>query len=246
MHRFLVASLDSPGNKLLVLDKKQIHHIKNVLCLRPGEKVVLFDGKGSEALAGIERLSTEGIRMVISKKIVSDNKRKLSLTVACALPKNSRFDDIVDKLTQLEVDRIIPLKTERTQVKPSQDSAEVRLGRWKKIALSAAQQSRRIILPQIDRLTDLTQLLKDSAGFDLKFIPYLKGERKTLKEALSHPLPAGAKIIILIGPEGDFSPKEVALALKNGFIPVSLGPSVLRVETAAVSAAAFINLYEDR
>jgi 16S rRNA (uracil1498-N3)-methyltransferase len=174
------------------------------------------------------------------------NPRKSSINIACAIPKKSKFDDIVDKLTQLGVDRIIPLKTERAVVKLSIQKGEARLQRWVKIALSAAQQSQRSILPQISPLTDFRELIKKSTGFNLKLIPTLEGERKTLKEALSPVLPLPANILILIGPEGDFSPKEIDLALKHNFIPVSLGSTVLRVETAAIAVASFINLNEDR
>jgi len=243
MHRYFIPSLNASGNKITITDKSQIHHLKNVLRLDAGEKVVLCDGQGNELKAEIEQISPAGIRLIIRDKIAVKPDR-LNFTIACAIPKKSKFDDILDKLTQLGVERVIPLKTEHTVIKLTRDKEGARHGRWVKIAISASQQSQRSILPRVDPLTDVKELIKNSAEFDLKLIPTLKGEYKTLKDALNLilpiPLPLPVNILILIGPEGDFSLKEVSLALKHGFIPVSLGRRVLRVETAAIAVASFL------
>ncbi|MCX5706225.1 MAG: RsmE family RNA methyltransferase, partial [Candidatus Omnitrophica bacterium] len=149
------------------------------------------------------------------------------ITLACAIPKKAKFDDIVDKLTQLGSARIIPLKTERVIVKLDNHKEALRLTRWRKIAQAASQQSKRSDIPVIEPPKDLEDLLTQSQDFDLKLIPTLEGRRKTLKEIFSKIQPRN--ILILIGPEGDFSAKEIAMALKSGFIPVTLGDLVLRI-----------------
>jgi 16S rRNA (uracil1498-N3)-methyltransferase len=113
--------------------------------------------------------------------------------------------------------------------------------RYKRVALSASKQSQRNVLADIDSITDIKKVIFGSGGFDLKLIPTLPGKRKSLKEAIAYS--KYKNILVLIGPEGDFSDEEIELAKKNGFIPVSLGDLVLRVETAAVSVASFIRLY---
>ncbi|MCX5710314.1 MAG: RsmE family RNA methyltransferase [Candidatus Omnitrophica bacterium] len=243
MNRFLVPALDSSSNSVTITDLKLIHHLRDVLRLKAGEAVSVFDGKGNDCAAAIVKISADSVELVVKNRKVSVF-RKVSVTIACAIPKKSRFDDIVDKLTQLGVDRIIPLKTKRTIVKLTKEKEGARHKRWIKIALSASQQSQRSVLPHVEALTDIKDVIKRSAEFDLKLIPTLEGERKGFKEVFSHPHPY-RNILIFIGPEGDFTADEINLARKNGFIPVSLGTSVLRVETAAVAVASFINLNEN-
>ncbi|MBU1727106.1 MAG: RNA methyltransferase, partial [Candidatus Omnitrophica bacterium] len=164
---------------------------------------------------------------------------KIRLTIACALPKKAKFDDIVDKLTQLGVDGIIPLNTKRVIVKIDKKKEVVRLERWRKIAMSAAKQSQRASVPVVGHLKSIEEVLKEG-DYDLKLIPHLSGKRRSLKEAIEKASPKN--ILILIGPEGDFTDEEVALAVKYGCVPVSLGELVLRVDTAAIAVASFVRL----
>ncbi|PIP18804.1 MAG: 16S rRNA methyltransferase [Candidatus Omnitrophica bacterium CG23_combo_of_CG06-09_8_20_14_all_41_10] len=179
-----------------------------------------------------------------SRRIPGELNVKLRLTIACAIPKKSKFDDIVDKLTQLGVYRIIPLKTERVVVKLDKRKEELRSKRWNRIALSASQQSQRNNIPVVEPVQKFKDVLVRSKDFDLKLIPTLAGQRKSLPEVILSLLPM-AKILVLIGPEGDFSDGEIKLALENGFIPVTLGDLVLRVDTAAIAVVSFIRLYGD-
>lgn len=167
-----------------------------------------------------------------------------ALTIACAIPKGSHMDDIIDCLTQLGVERIIPMRTERVVVKLNDARLAARLQRWNKIARSAARQCQRSSIPVISPVADIVEVISNSREFDLKLIPHLSGERRLIKDVLSQG--SYKNIIVLIGPEGDFTPAEVELALHNGFTPVSLGHTVLRVATAAIAAAAYIKLALDK
>ena len=169
--------------------------------------------------------------------------KKIKLTIACALPKGQRIDDVIDKLSQLGVDRIIPMLTERVVVKLDERKKILRQRRWEKIALNSAKQSQRNSVMVVDSVKMMTEVLSLAKGFDLKLIPSLIGKRQSLKEVLSEYKPKN--ILVLIGPEGDFSYSELELAKQSGCLSVSLGSLVLRVETAAVSVASFIRLYED-
>jgi 16S rRNA (uracil1498-N3)-methyltransferase len=116
------------------------------------------------------------------------------------------------------------------------------LRRWEKIALNSSQQSQRTILPVIEEVTHFGAVLEKYAGHDVKLIPTLSGERITLREALSK-VKGHATILLLIGPEGDFSPEEVSLAQRYGCLSLTLGKRVLRVETAAVAVVSFLQLF---
>jgi len=243
MNRFYSDSGNISGDKITISDKSQVHHIKDVLRLEVDEKVVVFDDKGREYASVIEKLLPKEVVI----KIIKENKvalePKVKVTVACAIPKKSKMDDIIDKLTQLGVDRIIPLLTERVIVILDKRKEILRKERWEKIALSSAKQSQRNIMPVVEPVRDIREVLFASEGYDLKLIPTLFGERKSLKEIFSKS--SARNILFLIGPEGDFSEEEIELAKKAGFLAVSLGDSVLRVETAALCVASFIRIHEN-
>jgi 16S rRNA (uracil1498-N3)-methyltransferase len=239
MHRFYCSSKFITQDKINISDKEQIHYLKDVLRLKTGDAAVIFDENGNEYQASIEKLSLQAIVLQIKKAYQSAEAKRIMVAVACAIPKKSKIDDIIDKLTQLGVDRIIPLLTERVIVKLDKEKKSRRQSRWEKIALAASQQSQRNTIAVIEPVKDFKEVLVESRGYDLKLIPTLAGERKNLKEVLANSHPKN--ILILIGPEGDFSPQEVSAAVNAGFIPVTFGDLVLRVETACVYIASVLN-----
>jgi 16S rRNA (uracil1498-N3)-methyltransferase len=240
MHRFFIDRVD--GVTAVVSDAGQLHHIRDVLRLKKNDKVIVCDGEGNE-YAGVITSITKKQTAVKVTAAKAPRPRKIELTIACAIPRGSRMDDVIDQLTQLGVARIIPMETERGVVKPDDAGKESRLKRWRKIAQSAARQSQRSNVPVIEPVTGIADVITRSAAYDLRLIPHLTGERTSIKDILSANKPKD--IIVLIGPEGDFTPEEVALALKAGFVPVSLGDTVLRVATAAAAVAACIKFSLD-
>ncbi len=237
MHRFFVDRIQ--GDNVVINDTVQLHHIRDVLRLKVNDKVIVFDGKGHEYNSVIKSISKRQVELKVTLRNIRQ-VNNVNLTVACAIPKGTYMDDIVDGLTQLGVARIIPMLTERVVVKLDEAGAVTKLKRWQKIAQSAAQQCQRSDIPVISPVTDYKKVIANSQGFDLKLILHLIGERRLLKDTLSSK--QYKNIIVLIGPEGDFTPTEVKLALHNGFIPVSLGDTVLRVVTATIAVAAYIRL----
>lgn len=240
MYRLFCVFKQPPKDLITIFDFEQVHHINNVLHLKANEGIIVFDEKGNEYYTVIEKITAKNIALKVvnmKKKIVED---KIQVTIACAIPKKSKFDDLVDKLTQLGVDRIIPMETERVIIKLDGRKKDLRLSRWNKIAVSASEQSQRNTLPVIEPIKNIKQVLLESSGYDLKLIPALIDERKTLNAVLQGINPRN--ILVLIGPEGDFSLSEMDLAKEAGFIPVTLGANVLRVETAAVAVASYLRL----
>jgi 16S rRNA (uracil1498-N3)-methyltransferase len=244
MHRFYCRFSDLQDKKIVISDFNQLHHLKNVLRFKTGDKAVVFDDRGNEYSVRLNNLSEKEAEFGIDGKRSQDSDLgKVRITIACAIPKKSKIDDIIDRLTQLGVDRIIPVLTERVIVKMDKEKEIQRKKRWEKIALSASKQSQRNTIAVVDQVTDFAELISLSEEFDLKLIPNLNGTRKTLKSVLS-----GVKaqnVLVLIGPEGDFTPQEIALATKSGFVPVTFGDLVFRVETACLYIASILN-YELR
>ncbi len=238
MHRLFCSPKNIDKDLIKISEPDKIHHIKDVLRLNAGEKVVVCDGEGNEYHSLIESLSGSELLLKVINIEKKPPKQEVNLTIACALPKKAKFDDIVDKLTQLGVRRIIPLETERVIVKLDKSKSLSRFKRWLTISESASCQSQRSIMPIVEHVQKFDKLLAESDQYDVKLIPALTGNRKSLKGAFS----AGCakNILILIGPEGDFTPAEVFAAEQKGFIPVTLGDLVLRVDTAAIAIAAYI------
>jgi 16S rRNA (uracil1498-N3)-methyltransferase len=235
MHRFYIDHID--GDKAFISDSEQLHHLRDVLRLKVDDEVIIFDRPGNEYLGVITGLDRNQAELKVVR-VGSSRSSPIKLTVACAIPKGNRMDDVIDYLTQLGVDRIIPMRTERVVVKLDDAKTEARRKRWQKIAQSAAQQSQRSKIPLIEAVTGLKDVVSGSQDYDLKLIPNLAGERRHIRDVLPEVRPKD--VIVLIGPEGDFTPEEVTLALSKGFIPVSLGDTVLRVTTAAIAVASYI------
>jgi 16S rRNA (uracil1498-N3)-methyltransferase len=235
MHRFYIDHID--GDKVFLSDSEQLHHLKDVLRLKVDDEVIVFDSQEKEYAGVIAKIEGKQAELRITP-IKSTSNHKTKLTIACAIPKGSRMDDIIDYLTQIGVERIIPMWTERVVVKLDDVKTESRLKRWRKIAQNAARQSQRSSIPLIEPVTRLENVISDSHNYDLKLIPTLAGERRLIKDAIAEARPNN--IIVLVGPEGDFTSEEIELAQSEGFIPVSLGDTVLRVAAAAVAVASYL------
>jgi 16S rRNA (uracil1498-N3)-methyltransferase len=241
MHRFFCDSQNITSQHIQILDKDEWHHLKNVLCLKINEKVAVIDGKGREFICSINNIGKDFVKLnIIEKREIEKEKQALRLTVACALPKKSKIDFIVEKLTEIGVEKIILLKTERTEV--NLKDILKKISKLKNIAKSALKQSGNLFMPEIEFL-EFSGLLKFKMNddFDIALIPNLSDSSLSLKEALEKIL--AKKILLAIGPEGDFSQNELRLAKEAGFTSVSLGANVLRVDTAALVSAGFIKLY---
>jgi len=245
MNRFFVGKISSRDKFIVVSDHIQLHHLRDVLRISPREQVAVFDESGNEYIAAVTEIGPEAAKLEVKERSPA-RETGVQITVACAIPKNVKMDDIVDKLTQLGVQRLIPLQTDRVIVRLDKQKKAERLLRWQKIALSASKQSRRSKLPEIDPITEFKDaVLLAGDNFDLKLIPTLEGRRESLKEIFSGHSGKVSRVMLFVGPEGDFTPGEVALAKEARFLPVSLGSQVLRVDTAAIAVVSFIKLNEE-
>ena len=220
-----------PGERLVT--GKRVQHLTRVLRLGVGEPVVLFDGSGREFPAEILEVGRQLIRFRVSAGKGVDRESPLSLMLALGLSRPGVMDLIVQKVTELGVNEIVPLRTERAQGWLAGEKDLTRIKRWGKIAQEAARQSGRNVVPRIWPLTDFPQLLKETEDTELKLFCWEGEEKENLRQALEVKGRA-RQACVLIGPEGGFSAKEAEEAASAGFQSISLGGRILRTETAAI------------
>lgn len=237
MSRFYVPPECVAGGKIIIRGG-ELHHARDVMRLAENDEITVFDGTGREYCGLILRVD-KGQMTVAIKKTVERKPGGCELILVQALPKSDKMDLVVEKATELGVERIIPVMTERTVVRPDIKRTE----RWRKIALIAAKQCGRTTIPEVMPVTVFADSLDALKEPEIKIIPCLYENTKALKEVLRGRRAGSAAVFI--GPEGDFTKREIEEAKMIGAVPVSLGAEVLRSETAAVSVLSIMN-YELR
>ena len=228
----------------IVLSPEESHHLVTVNRARAGDPVIAFDGRGTEWIC---ELSAERKNAAVLK--VRSHKKApplpFEITLAQALPKGSSMDAIVRKATEIGATRIVPLESERTQVHFDADRSDRKTEKWQTAALEAAKQCGNPFLPEISPLQKAGAFMQSATDFDLKLIASLHPGAKSLKQVLaafaSAHQQAPRKVLWLVGPEGDFTSAEMSLSLTMGFEPITLGPLVLRCETAATYALSILS-----
>jgi len=237
--RFFISREQVSGSRI-TLSGEDVRHVAAVLRMQTGDELLLCDGQGTEYVVKI----TQADRTEIHTEIVSTSKREIiapHITLGQGLPKSDKMDWIVQKATELGVASIVPLVTERTIVKVKDE--EKRLSRWQKICREASMQSNRPDIPKIETIRPFSDFLRTPSPEPgtLLLLPWEEGTEPIKTVLRQHP--EARNIVVLIGPEGGFSKAEASLAAERGFHPVSLGPNILRTETAAVAVLAMV-LYE--
>lgn len=212
-----------------------------MLCFKKNDDLIVFNGQGLEALGTIQAISKKSAQIRL-QNFSNHQRLKPSLVLACAIPKKSKFETIIEKCTELGADEIIPLKTIRTEMSGSAENLKHKHERYQEVAINACKQSQRSFLPKIHPVMILDAMFAMITADDLSLIGSLHQNRKPLASLSLNQLRKTQRIYILIGPEGDFTDEEMHLALSKGSLPVSLGPQVLKVETAAMAAISFLML----
>ena len=230
MKRFFVDKKNIVKNSLAITGK-EAHHIRDVIRLKPNDRFIGLDGQGFQYTCRINKIDKNKIEAAIEH--TQKSKLKIpNVVLACSIPKLARMDYIVQKAAELGAKSLIPMHTDRTMVKLDKQKADLKLKRWERIAKESSKQCGRDEILKVTEHKDFSEVIEDSIDYKTKLIPCLCDKTKPIKGALSKLRPAS--IMILIGPEGDFTLAEIDLAINAGFTPVSLGPLVLRVDTAAI------------
>jgi len=223
------------ADSLISLPPGPARHVQ-VLRLQPGAEITLFNGQGGEWQATVKQMGRSEVQVQVGQHDPVDRELPHRITLAIGMPANERMDALVEKATELGVAAIQPLLTERSVLRLSGERAEKRLAHWHGVAVAACEQSGRTSLPQISPVRSLAEWLRG--------LPALASERRCLlspraTEALT---PATGPVVFLSGPEGGLSEAEEALAASAGFAAVSLGPRVLRADTAPLAVLAHLAL----
>lgn len=220
----------SRSERQITIKGTQAKHLR-VLRAKPGELIKIFDGMGHRYITKVVKIYKKEILVEIIKEELYSAESPISIILAQGIPKGDKMDFIVQKATELGIKTIAPIISERSEVKETR-----KLERWRKIAISASQQSGREKIPHIEESIELKEFLsKNQKGIIFSEEEKNQNLKKVLKD-----FEGSTTIILLIGPEGGFSPHELALAVRSGFTPASLGPRVLRTETAAITAISII------
>lgn len=224
-------------NSIVILNADTAKHIWQVLRMQSDDRIALTDGKGTVAEGRIHIAEKHKCSVSI-EKVTHHQRSGRVLHLCVAFTKNnSRNEWLLEKATELGVGAIIPMTSHRSE------RAHVRNDRWQKILESAILQSQQYYLPELAEITSFPDVLKKYSAMPQKLVAHCIADDR--KRSLSEMLKPDGDIILLIGPEGDFTPEEVNLCLEHGFSPVSLGAQRLRTETAAIAAAAYFNVIQD-
>lgn len=210
------------------LDGDEAKHLAQVLRIQPGATVTVFDGLGNFAEARVLTVSKQRVDLML--ELAESKPTPLpEITLVQAIPKGKNMDWIVQKAVELGVSKIQPLVTRNTIVSPGDEKAE----KWRRTALEACKQCAQFTIPVIEEPMTFDAWLKSPDPSELKIIASLAENPRNFRETLAaHP--EIETISILVGPEGDFTPQETEAALAAGYVPVTLGDLVLRVETATL------------
>lgn len=253
MHRFRIDPREIQDNRVR-LDGDRFNHLRRVLRLGLGDMIGLFDGQGGEYRAVVRELTAAAALCEIIDAVDSLTEPPVRVVLVQGLPKGDKMDLVIQKATELGVSRIIPAITSRTVVRLDPKQPGRKPERWQVIAAEAARQCRRAVVPAVGPVMDWTDAVRAAASGELNgssapgsllLLPWEKETDTGLKQVLqdSKLVSREKTVCILIGPEGGLSPAEVDLAVSAGAIPVSLGPRILRTETAALAVLAAI-MYE--
>jgi 16S rRNA (uracil1498-N3)-methyltransferase len=239
LRRFFI---DRPLNSVpLTISGEDAHHISHVLRLQPGDKIILVAPENQTGLAVITGIGKDTIHLDLQEQIAEEREAKIQVTLVQGLPKSDKMDYIVQKAVELGVYEFIPAVTVHSVVKYDVHKKLEKVKRWQKIASEAAKQCQRTTMPVVQAIKSLPEII---AGLDSDALIIMlyegeapQGLKQTLREE------AADKYVLLVGPEGGFSPEEVSLCEARGAHIVTMGRRILRTETAAVTAAALV-MYE--
>lgn len=238
MHRFFI---EEPYNETMQIVGGDARHISKVLRMQPGDKVQVVSDDGITALAEIETIDAEAVTVKCLEKLAELHEPRVKITLAQGLAKGEKMEFIIQKAVELGATSVVPVAMEHSVVRLDAAKAVKKVERWQKIAESAAKQSKRDIIPEVQSLQTVKEMLaKNNCG--TKIIAYECEDRMSLKEALQDAEAKGGitDLLLIIGPEGGISPAELEMAREAGAVPVSLGKRILRAETAGLVAMSAI------
>ncbi len=235
MHRFFAPSLD-PGDAVVTLPRDEAEHLTRVLRLGPGDTVSVFDGRGREFLARVAGAAGRDVRVELISRIEPVAESDVSFTLAQAILKGDKMDDVVRDAVMLGVTAVQPVVTKHSEVTVAALLRGNRLDRWRRVALASTKQSRRAVLPEIRTPLSFETYLEEPGS--LLRLMLIEPEAGAATEAVGalRGTPPPSEVALLVGPEGGWAEGEWTAARSRGIRLMTLGPRTLRADAAPVAA----------
>lgn len=239
MQHFFVSPQQVKKEKIYV-EGSDVNHIKNVLRMKTGEKLTVNDGEGWQYLCEVESYEADMAVLHIVEKSKAETELSSRIYLFQGLPKQDKMELIVQKAVELGAYQVIPVSTKRAVVKLDAKKAGKKVERWQQIAVSAAKQAGRGIVPTVGEVCTYAQALKMAEELDVVLIPYELAEGIEETKKIIGGIRPGQSVGVFIGPEGGFEEEEVKLAMEAGAKPVTLGRRILRTETAGLTTLSLL------
>lgn len=240
MNRFFIEAGNLNENIIRLTEKDDIKHLTKVLRAEIGDEYEICLSNEDVYIAEVEEIGSDEVLFKISSKLETAFESNVKITLFQGIPKSDKMDLIVQKNTELGVCDFYPVAMARSVAKINDKKAEAKkVDRWSKISNEAAKQSKRTALPNVHESITLKQAISMFEEFDVVLVPYEKEDSVGIKTALKS-LPNATKVAIVIGPEGGFDESEIDLISENGGKSVTLGPRILRTETAGMCAVSVV------
>ncbi|MBL4932997.1 16S rRNA (uracil(1498)-N(3))-methyltransferase [Clostridium paridis] len=237
MHKFFTPN-ELFGEKEAIIQGEDVKHIYKVLRLQEGQEIIVNNLQGEEYLGIIDEISKSEVRVLLKEKLEVNNESPLEVYLFQGMPKASKMDLIVQKGTELGIKEITPVVTERVDVKLKGEFKK--LDRLERIALEACKQCKRTLIPKINEPLSFLELNEVIKNMDLVVVPYENAENFGIKTLVKNIDKKIKTVAIIIGPEGGFEESEIIKLKENGAYIVTLGPRILRTETAGFTAASLL------
>jgi 16S rRNA (uracil1498-N3)-methyltransferase len=239
MHRFFAPNTAGNASEITLADD-EAHHAVQVLRVRKGERVSVLNGRGDEFLCDALEVAKKTVQLRVVE-VESSPAPISAITLIQAIPKGKIIESIIQKATELGVSRVVPVLSERVVTHLDDDSAEEKREKWQRVAIEACKQCGQRWMPKVEAPVTTKEFLQRSEKFEFAVVGCLEKDSRHLKQFFGKFVSAPKTVAVWVGPEGDFSPAEYAVIKESGACPITLGPLVLRSETAAVYALSIVS-----
>ncbi|UTE76391.1 16S rRNA (uracil(1498)-N(3))-methyltransferase [Rossellomorea sp. KS-H15a] len=234
MQRYFIEDLYRENDPIMITGD-DYHHIVRVMRMKEQDEVFVVFKDQASAITRIETITSDSVKLSIVQWETSTKELPIKVTIASGLPKGDKLELIFQKGTELGATQFIPFNADRSIVKWDEKKAKKKTERWEKIVKEAAEQSHRLLVPDVSAPVSMKQLIQIGSQFDYKLVAYEEearaGEKGNLSKMLSS-IGNGQSVLVVFGPEGGLSEKEIELLKSGGFLTCGLGPRILRTETA--------------
>lgn len=240
MYQFFIED-ENAAEDFVTIEGSDVNHIKNVLRMKPGEKIRVCTRNGQNYFCSISDITESFVRADILEKEAESTELPCRIYLFQGLPKNDKMEWIIQKTVEIGVYEVIPVAMKNCVVKLDEKKAAKKLQRWQAIAESAAKQSKRTVIPTVKQPVTYKEALKIASELDITMVPYENERGMDATREIMGQLMAGQTIGVVVGPEGGFAPEEIALVDEHATMHrISLGRRILRTETAGLAALAML------